>query len=236
MRILFLDTETTGGTEEDRLLQLAVKERGNPEPVVNALYMPPVPISLEAMAVHHITPKMLAGRPAFKDAPKYSSLKELLESPDTLVVAHNASFDLAMLAKEGIVPPVHACTYKVACALDAEGALGKYTLQYLRYAFDLELDVPAHDAWGDVVVLEGIFERLLSQMQQGNEGAALTEMVAISAQPLLFTTLRFGKHRGKKLAEVAKEDKGYLEWLLAQKRQNGEEDWVHTLEHYLKGT
>ena len=44
MRIIFLDTETTGNSDTDRLCQLAVKERYIDEPLINALYKPPVPI------------------------------------------------------------------------------------------------------------------------------------------------------------------------------------------------
>ena len=236
MRLIFLDTETTGNGTDDRLCQLAAKERGVEVPVIDALYKPPMPITLEAMAVHHITQKMVDGRPAFKDSEEYAPVKALLEDPQTVVVAHNASFDLGIIAREDIVPARHICTYKVACAIDGEGEIGKYSLQYLRYYFDIELDVPAHDALGDVQVLEGVFEELLVMLidLKGSEEAALEEMLSISSRPLLFTTLRFGKHNGKKIAQVAKEDPSYLEWLLTQKRQNAEEDWIYTIEHYLK--
>jgi uncharacterized protein (DUF3820 family) len=72
--------------------------------------------------------------------------------------------------------------------------------------------------------------------REGSEEAALEAMCKTSAEPILFSTIRFGKYKGKKLAELAKEDPGYLEWLLSAKRQNpeGEEDWIYTLEHYLK--
>ena len=68
MRIIFFDTETTGNGAEDRLVQLAIKERGVAEPIVNATYQPPLPISIESMAIHHITEKMVAERPQVEDA------------------------------------------------------------------------------------------------------------------------------------------------------------------------
>ncbi len=237
MKILFLDTETTGNSDKDRLVQLGVKERFVHEPLVNALYKPPVPISIESMAIHHITERMVAGRPAFKDAPEYPSLKDLLESDEVVVVAHNAAFDLSMLAREGITPRHTICTYKVAYALDPSDVLPNYRLQYLRYLLDLDVEADAHDAWGDVLVLEALFERLLEKMKErhGTEEAALDAMLAISARPLLFTTIRFGKHSGKRLEDLAKTDRSYLEWLLAEKKKTpaGEEDWIYTLEHYL---
>ncbi len=239
MKILFLDTETTGNSDKDRLCQLAVKEWHVDEPIVNALYKPPVPISIESMAIHHITERMVADRPAFRDAPEYADLKDLLESEETVVVAHNAAFDLAMLSREGIMPRRSICTYKLAYALDPDDLLPNYRLQYLRYLLDLEVEGIAHDAWGDVLVLEALFDRLAKKMEErhGSAEAALESMLTIGAQPLLFTTIRFGKYNGKKIEEVVKTDRGYLEWLLREKRKDpaAEGDWIHTLEHYLKG-
>ena len=237
MKILFFDTETTGNTENDRLCQLGIKERDVAEPVINATYKPPLPVSIEAMAVHHITEKMLANRPAFIDSPEYPELKALIEDPNTVVVAHNALFDVAMITKEGIVTAQYICTYKVARALDAQEKTPQYKLQYLRYLLGIEIDAVAHDAWGDVLVLEALFERLLAKLIEstGNEEAALAEMIAISARPILFTTLRFGKHNGKRIEDVVREDRDYLHWLLKQKKENptGEDDWIYTLEYYL---
>ncbi len=238
MRILFYDTETTGNAEGDRLCQLGVKERGITEPIVNAMYKPPIPISIESMTVHHITEKMVADRPLFTEAPEYADLKKLFADDDTVAIAHNAAFDIAMLSREGIAPSHTICTYKVARALDAEEKVGRYQLQYLRYLMGLEVEANAHEAWGDVVVLEAVFERLLAKMveQKGDEETALKEMMAISAQPVLFTTLRFGKYKGKRIEDVAKSDPGYLEWLLNEKKKDpsGEADWIYTLEHYLR--
>ena len=237
MKILFLDTETTGNGDKDRLVQLAVKERYIDEPLVNATYKPPVPISIESMAIHHITERMVAARPAFQAAPEYSSLKDLLESDEVVVVAHNAAFDLAMLAREGIVPRRTICTYKLAYALDPNDVMPNYRLQYLRYLLDLDVEAEAHDAWGDVLVLEALFERLADKMKErhGTEEAALVAMLAFAGRPMLFTTLRLGKYSGKKIEEVATTDRGYLEWLLKEKEKDpvGEADWIYTLKHHL---
>ncbi len=235
--IIFFDTETTGIGEQDRLCQLAVKERGVPSPLINAIYKPPLPISIEAMAVHHITEKMAADRSAFNEAEEFDQIKTLFEHDQTIAVAHNAAFDIGMLSREGITPARVICTYKVATALDPNGLIPRYQLQYLRYLLNLEVEATAHDAFGDVMVLEAVFERLLTKMseQLGSEQAALQQMIEISSRPMLFTTLRFGKHKGKRIEDVAKADRGYLEWLLNEKKKDpsGETDWIYTLEHHL---
>jgi exodeoxyribonuclease X len=237
MTVIFFDTETTGIGEQDRLCQLAIKERGISEPLINARYKPPVPISFAAMGVHHITQKMVDSEPSFRDAPQYAEIKNLFEQETIISVAHNAAFDLGMLAREEVFPSRTICTYKVAYALDTDSKLEQYKLQYLRYMLGLEIEATAHDAMGDVLILEAVFEYLLSQLvkEYGNEETALQEMLEISARPMLFTTIRFGKYKGKRLEEIVQIDRGYLSWLLGQKRDKpkGEEDWIYTLEQYL---
>ncbi|HEV3245223.1 MAG TPA: exonuclease domain-containing protein [Candidatus Paceibacterota bacterium] len=236
MRTLFFDTETTGNADGDRLVQLGIKERGIAEPLVNALYKPPLPIAYEAMAIHHITEKMVEDRPAFVASPEYTDIKAAFEDEDIVSVAHNAAFDLAILRREGIKPANIICTYKVASALDTEEQFSHYSLQYLRYALGMDVVANAHDAMGDVLVLEALFENLLAKLAetQGSEELAVKEMLDISSKPKLFTTIRFGKHKGKRIEEIARQDRGYLEWLLREKKkEGGEEDWVYTLEHFL---
>ncbi|MEY2671991.1 MAG: hypothetical protein RL687_408, partial [Candidatus Parcubacteria bacterium] len=45
----------------------------------------------------------------------------------------------------------------------------------------------------------------------------------------------FGKHSGKTVADVARIDRGYLEWFLNQKETTDpdDEDWIYTLRYHL---
>lgn len=238
MKIIFYDTETTGNTDKDRLCQLGVKERGIDAPLINAMFVPPVPISIESKAVHHITEKIIGDRPDFKSAPEYIQMKALFEDNQTVAVAHNAQFDVGMLSREDIKVANTICTMKVARALDVNDTIPSYRLQYLRYYLDMEITgVNAHDAWGDVVVLEQLFERLLAKLvkEKGSEEDAIKEMIEISKRPSKIKTIRFGKYNGRKVEGIVKEDRGYLEWLLKQKKENPaeEEDWIYTLEEVL---
>ncbi len=234
-KFLFFDTETTGNTGEDFLCQLAYKSGGEE---FSELYKPPMAIPPEASAVHHITNKMIVGKPAFEDSADYETVKALFENEEFVPVAHNAKFDIGMMEKEGIEIVPAICTLRLARYLDKENKIPKYNLQFLRYYLGIEVEAQAHDALGDVKVLEALFERLKIKMVQecgGDEEKALIEMLAISARPSLINTITFGKHAGKTVAEVAKTDKNYLQWLLDQKLQSetDEEDWIYTLKHYL---
>ncbi len=224
---IFLDTETTGNMPgKDRLCSIAYKVNGE---IRDELYKPPGLISIDAMAVHHITNEMVEKKPAFTDSPEHKELTKILK--DNILVAHNAPFDIAMLEAEGIATPQYICTLRVARSLDTEGKIPRFSLQYLRYL--LKIDIPtaeAHSAAGDILVLEALFDRL-------KEKASLDEMVKISQQPALLHRINFGKHRGKHLKEIVATDRGYLEWLLSEKMKTpndpNEEDWIYSLKHYL---
>ncbi len=233
--LVFLDTETTGIGPNDRLCQLAFKTA---EETYNELFKPPLRIPAEASAVTHITNKMVADKPAFQESEDFSRIKALLEDPSTIMVCHNAQFDEGMLIREGINPSQYICTLKVIRYLDKEAKFTQHKLQYLRYFLELEIEAAAHDALGDVLVLEKFFEYVLEEMIKecgGDEEAAIAKMIEISQNPSLLSMFNFGKHSGKKISDVAVSDPGYLEWLLAQKIQNpnGEEDWIYTLKFYL---
>ena len=234
-KLIFFDTETTGNTEKDFLCQIAYK---NSEENFVGLYKPPIKIPPEASAVHHITNKMVEGKPAFKESNDLPKIKKLFEAEDVVVVAHNAPFDLLMIKKEGIEPVRFICTLRVARHLDKEEKIERYNLQYLRYLLEIEIDATAHDALGDVLVLEQLYERLKKKIieQDGvGENKAIEKMIEISSHPSLIRTLNFGKYKGKKVEEVLAIDRGWLEWLLGEKEKSDQidEDWIYTLKHYL---
>ena len=97
---IFLDTETTGIGENDRLCQIAFKSENGT--VVNELFNPGRPISVEAMSIHHITNDAVKDKPPFRQSETWEKLRDILGSDGNILVAHNAVFDVGMLKKEGI--------------------------------------------------------------------------------------------------------------------------------------
>ena len=248
-RLIFLDTETTGNDmAKDRLCQVCYKTSDG---IFKGYFKPPVPVSIKAMSITNITNKMLEDKEAFKDSAMKKDLEALLA--DGILVAHNAKFDCAILEAEGMSIPRRICTFRVARYLDPENKIPEYNLSYLRYYLDLNVeDAYAHDAEGDVKVLWALFERLLSKMTKDGltaapdeseprseaerEEKAIAEMLDVSSRPSLFKLFNFGKYKDKKIEEVVKTDRDYLQWMLDRKIEDGsqDEDWIHTLEHYLK--
>lgn len=234
--LVFLDTETTGNTPEDRLCQLAYKQG---DYFFDELFNPGKKIPPEASAVSHITNKMVADKPSFQESEHYPKIKALLEDPNTITVAHNAIFDVGMLANDGIKISNYICTMKVVRYLDKECKMSRYNLQYLRYYLEMEVEAQAHDAKGDVIVLEQLFLRLKEDMKLdlgiNDEEDIIKKMLEITREPSMIMKFNFGKHNGRRVSEIAKEAPDYLQWLLKQKMQSeqGEEDWIYTLKHYL---
>ena len=163
-----------------------------------------MPISIDAMAVHHITEKMVADKPPFQGSEAHENLSKLISDQSNYIVAHNARFDMEMLNREDIHPPKVICTLKLARYLDAGGVIPKYNLQYLRYYLGLEIDANDHDALGDIKVLEGLFSRLNAKFQENGElKDPVQEMIHISSNPVLIPRMPFGKHKGKPIQRGA---------------------------------
>lgn len=235
-QLLYLDVEATGTEEEDRLLQVAYQttdyQKGN------ELFKPPVPIKLPAMAVHHVTEALVADKPAFKDSETFSELKDMSRL-GYILVAHNAKYDVGMLKKEGIEFSKVICTYKLARYVD-DGKMENHQMQYLRYYYGIDVEAVAHDAFGDIVVLEQVFNKLTealikkdfpSIMLVGDE--VHNRMLEISQAPSLLRTCHFKKFKGMAWADMAntKDGMDYIKWFSGQPELD--EDLKYTLNYYL---
>ncbi len=233
-KLIFLDTETTGiDLKEDRLCQIAYQIDGKMN-LKN--FKPPVPISIKAMSVTNITNKMVENEGAFQGSDFAKGLQELLN--ENILVAHNAQFDIAMLENEGIKVPQYICTLRLSRYLDNKAEISEHNMQFLRYYYDIDMDVVAHSADGDVLVLEQVYNHIVNLAKEksntDNEEEILNRMIEISKKPSLIRRFSFGKHIDKLVEDVARQDRGYLEWFLKTKEEEGEdEDWIYTLKYFL---
>lgn len=235
MNIIFFDTETTDLDPNRRLVQLAYKNATTGY-ICNEYFKPPVEISFGAMSIHHITNEMVLDRPAFQESEHYHSFAR--EVAEGISVAHNAPFDIEVLRNEGIAIGKYIDTLRVAKhLLQCE----RYNLQYLRYYLNLGAEGDAHDALGDITVLEALFHKLkevAGQKFETSDSAVLIEkMMELTATPPLLHQIAFGKHKGKTFQEVAATDRNYLEWLRGSELQKPIEqqnqELLLTLAHHL---
>ena len=238
MKIIILDTETTGNKEEDRICQLSylvMNENFEIEEIHNELVKPPLPISYEAMAVHHITNEMVEDKPQIKYTDAYKRLKEL-NSPENLIVIHNAKFDLDMLKKEGFNSFFKLIdTFRILKHLLPEG---KFSLQYNRYALGLykkekdickkyNIEINAHDALGDVIVLGLLFEYIIRNFDK-----TFKELIELTTKPVLHDKFYQGKHKFEKIKDVLIKDPDYIEYMLSL--TDLDPDVKYSIEHHLE--
>lgn len=236
---IILDTETTGAGEADRICQLSYlvcDEQGEILELHNDLCTPPLPISFEAMAIHHITPEMIEGALSCIETNAFKRLIEL-NTPDNLMVIQNAEFDLGMLAKEGMTLNMSLIdTFRVLRAwhpLDIP-----HGLQFKRYQWGLyKKEAPlieklgvvinAHDALGDVIVLKHLYEKLTEEHN-------VELMIELCSKPIILEYIPFGKHKGKRFEEVALEARNDLKYMVENFDLDG--DLRATLLHHMEAT
>ncbi|MFT7879558.1 MAG: exonuclease domain-containing protein [Sulfurimonas sp.] len=240
--VLF-DTETTGNQEQDRIIQIGAMIVHNKEEieVYDELCSTDVPIALEAMEVHNITPDIIEGKAPFSET-KFATRVNELNTPENFLIAHNINFDLGMIQKEGFENR-YTLIDTFRCAKHLYPDMPYHRLQYLRYALELymvegaEADnlgitIKAHDAIGDVLVMKLLLSKLVQAATEQFEGKNPMQVLAeLTQTPVLMRTFKFGKYKGREIAEIAEEDMGYLQWM--RKNLELDEDMAFTLDNYL---
>jgi len=238
-KYIILDTETTGTGENDRVIQLGYIVLGSSKiEVHNEFNSSDVPISFGAMEVHGITQEMIVDKGECTQTTAFKRLQEL-NTDDNYMIIHNAPFDLGMLKKEGFEVQMRVIdTLRVAKHIlpDEEA----HRLQYFRYKMELYKEeekeasalgivVKAHDAIGDVLVLKLLLSRLKEVVSEEFPSQNPVEkMVELTKTPILVKNFRFGKHKGKSLEEVAREDASYLRWML-KSMENLDDDMRYSI-------
>jgi len=117
----------------------------------------------------------------------------------------------------------------------------EHKLQYLRYLLKLNVEGLAHDAWGDILVLEALFEYLFPIVKEKflllTDEEVLAKMKELTTTPVPLKNFTFGKYNGKTFEEVSKMDRGYLDWLYnsesGKPEEEQNEDMIFTLKFYL---
>lgn len=159
MNLIILDTETTG-FKAPRLIELAYARRG--AEISSFRCRPPIPIEDQAVLAHGISNEMLLELPLFSEHPEYQIVKEIFENE--MVIAHNAPYDIGVLAREGITVRYAIDTKKCVKQLYPEQP--DHKLQGLRERFNIEVEGQAHSAAGDVMVLAALFERMVQDLMK----------------------------------------------------------------------
>lgn len=237
-----LDVETTGfDPTKDAIVELGacLVTMDDEHPRVAApqawLTDPSMPIPPQAKAVHHITDKMVYGKPSPEVLIRSQFGGDQPLDGAVVCVAHNAPFDRGFLEAAGFPQwPRWLCTYRLAMHLWAEApAFGNEVLRYWLGLDEKDLylrhpdhDLPAHRAGHDARVTGTILAELLKHCSMTHD---VDELIEYANSPVVLKGLMgFGKHHDWTWAECADKDPGYLDWILGGDPEAWDRDKWHT--------
>lgn len=220
LRILVADTETTGPTTDDRVVEVAWVEIDEELQVLDrqhSLIDPQRAISASASGVHGITAADVA------DAPTMDEFFGIILggryfAPDdeVLLVAHNAPFDKRYLAPHMPIKN-ELCTLRLARRLWPN--VENHKLATLMFELQLTRG-QSHSADGDVETCFDLLRKIVAV-----SGQSVRALAAQSLEPIWVETMPFGKHKGAPLKALPA---GYIEWLLTL--DNLDRDMRYSLE------
>lgn len=231
MKILFLDTETTGKDPElAEIVELGfcLSSDGTILKEYDQLIKPSEPIPPEASAVHHITNAMLADSPDIGDASVIENVQLLVEEAD-YICAHNLHYDLTLLKRfmPSIFRDIDASRQidTLRLAKHVIPGLPSYSLQALRYRFGFhDYEGQAHRALIDAY---WVSELLQLCMERG--GVELDGIADFIAKPIMLEKMPFGKHRGREVLEAMRDDPGWFAWFARQPWRIEHPDLLYTV-------
>lgn len=219
MTIAIIDTETTGVDKEREVIELAYQafqflphdaftDVSQTPYNFHQRYWPSKPISLGAMAVHHILYEDLANQPPASQAP--ADLAPNIQ----WIIGHNIDFDWESLGCPNVG---RICTLAMSRNLWPD--LDSHTLTAMTYhlygqnAKTRESLRNAHSAMHDVAFCGAILRKIL----EVTKISTIEELWNFSEESRLPKKMTFGKHKGTPIDEVPY---GYVKWYRTQEDQD----------------
>ena len=226
--LVFFDLETTGiNITRDRIVEISVLKvhpNGKEETKTRRIN-PEMPIPPQSTAIHGITDEDVKDCPTFKQVAK--SFADLLEGCD-MAGFNSSRFDVPMLTEEFLRAGVDFDTSKKKFVdvqiifhrkeqRTLEAAYKFYCNKNLENAHSAEADVIATyevlksqlDKYDD---LENDINFLSKEYSSFNNNVDLAGRIIINDKGV--EVFNFGKHRGKSVADVLKNEPSYYTWMM----------------------
>ena len=168
------DTETTGlSAAEGRVIEIAALKfdfQGQILGQFSELINPGEPIPATAMAVHHITDEMVAGKPTIEEAlPRFI---DFLSGENNILIAQNALFDIGFINHEAIRREIKLPRNVILDLIDLTRKtfpnLPTYSLENICRRFNL-VEGQLHRAMADTVLVMKLFHHCLAQYRERQE-------------------------------------------------------------------
>ncbi len=238
--IAFFDLETTGlNVAKDRIIEISILKivpNQNPESKT-WLVNPEYPISAEATSIHGYTNEDLADKPTFRQIAR--DISKFLDHCD--LAGYNViKFDVPLLVEEFLRSDVDF-EIKNRKLIDVQNIFMKMEPRTLTAASRFYLGKELHDAHSAAADVQATYEILKAQLDR-YDGTEITDRKGNRITPVkndmealhhfsthhrnadlmgqvIFNekgeeTFNFGKHKGKTVEEVFRNEPSYYNWIM----------------------
>lgn len=220
--IFITDTETTGATPEDKIVDIAfieVDDELNVVREVQSLVDPQRPISYSAQAVHGIEPNMIENAPTIEELFAIVLPQQGFALPeDVEIIAHNSMFDRRYVEVLPF-PKISGFTCTLRLARRYLPKAENHKLTTLVYQYGLYKG-EAHGALEDARMALGLLKFIVEL-----SGKTVRELIEEQREPQWVSVCPFKKFKDQPMTAV---DRGYAQWALGN-MQNLDPDMRYTL-------
>jgi DNA polymerase-3 subunit epsilon len=225
--LAFIDLETTGiNIATDRIVEISVlklSHDGKEEWMISRIN-PEMPIPAGSTAIHGISDKDVASSPPFKEIAK--NLASFLEGCD--LAGYNAlKFDIPVLAEEFLRVNVDF-NFKKRRYIDVQVIFFKKEQRTLSAAYQFYCKKSIQNAHSSKADTQATYEVLKAQLDMytdlENDVEKLSDFSAHNNSADFIGRIiydengvevfNFGKHKGKKVEQVFKDDPAYYSWMM----------------------
>jgi DNA polymerase-3 subunit epsilon len=224
--ICFIDLETTGiNVSTDRIVEIAIVKIGidGTKQVKRRLVNPEMPIPKGSSEVHGITDEMVKDAPTFKQIA--NEVKQFMEGSD--IGGYNSNrFDVPMLNEEFLRAGI-GVDIESRKLLDVQKVFHMMEQRTLSAAYQFYCHKTledAHTAEADATATWEILEAQIERYPQiGNTVESIVKFTGEDeiidfARRLIYdngvAVFNFGKHKGKPVVQVLKEEPQYYDWMM----------------------
>ncbi len=226
--IVFFDLETTGvDIYNDKIVEIAIVkiETDGTEKEYEWIINPGIPIPEGAAAVHGITDEMV------KDAPRFSDIAAEISTifDGVYIGGYNVkNFDVPLLLQEcqriGLELPIDANSIIDPMSIYRQKETRTLSSAVKEYC-GVEME-NAHEAMADIRATVDVLTHQLLILDDVPKTAPELALYCYPIDPDAFDlegklryvggelAINFGKNKGKTLVWLARNDRGYLEWIL----------------------
>jgi DNA polymerase-3 subunit epsilon len=224
--IAFIDLETTGvNISTDRIVEIAIVRIAvdGTKSVKRKLVNPLMPIPAGASDVHGITDEMVKDAPSFKQVA--NEIKQFMENCD--LGGYNSNrFDIPMLIEEFLRAGIEFTTDERKL-VDVQKVFHMMEQRTLSAAYKFYCNKVLEGAHGAEVDATATWEVLEAQIERYPQiGNSVEQIVKFTGEDDIVDFARrfikengieifnFGKHKGKPVTQVLKEEPQYYDWMM----------------------